>query len=41
MFVVIFEVHPKTEQLNEYLGLGKLLHPELNLTGRFLAEFVR
>jgi heme-degrading monooxygenase HmoA len=29
MFSVIFEVHPKPEQWDAYLGLGKMLKPEL------------
>ncbi len=29
MFAVIFEVHPKPEQWDAYLGLGKMLKPEL------------
>jgi heme-degrading monooxygenase HmoA len=29
MFSVIFEVHPKPEQRDAYLGLGKMLKPEL------------
>src|SRR3954453_7473012 len=29
MFSVIFEVHPKPEQSDAYLGLGKMLKPEL------------
>jgi heme-degrading monooxygenase HmoA len=29
MFSVIFEVHPKPEQWGAYLGLGKMLKPEL------------
>src|SRR5882757_9650634 len=29
MFSVIFEVHPKPEQRDAYLGLGKILKPEL------------
>jgi heme-degrading monooxygenase HmoA len=29
MFSVIFEVHPKIEQWNAYLGYAKMLRPEL------------
>jgi heme-degrading monooxygenase HmoA len=29
MFSVLFEVHPKPEQWDAYLGLGKMLKPEL------------
>ena len=29
MFAVIFEVHPKPERWDAYLGLGKMLKPEL------------
>src|SRR5258708_18302675 len=29
MFSVIFEVHPKPERWEAYLGLGKMLKPEL------------
>jgi heme-degrading monooxygenase HmoA len=29
MFAVIFEVHPKPEQWDAYLGLGRMLKPEL------------
>jgi heme-degrading monooxygenase HmoA len=29
MFAVIFEVHPKPDQWDAYLGLGKMLKPEL------------
>lgn len=29
MFMVLFEVHPKTEEIDTYLSLGKLLRPEL------------
>jgi heme-degrading monooxygenase HmoA len=36
MFVVIFEVHPKVEQIDEYLGLGKLLRPELEQIDGFI-----
>lgn len=36
MFVVVFEVHPKVEQIDEYLGLGKLLRPELEQIDGFI-----
>jgi heme-degrading monooxygenase HmoA len=36
MFVVVFEVHPKSEQMEEYLGLGKLLRPELEQIDGFI-----
>src|SRR6201994_3123508 len=29
MFSVIFEVHPRSEHWDTYLGLGKMLRPEL------------
>jgi len=29
MFSVLFEVHPKPDQWDAYLGLGKMLKPEL------------
>jgi hypothetical protein len=29
MFSVIFEVHPRTEQWDNYLGNAKMLRPEL------------
>src|ERR1700694_4902076 len=31
MFSVIFEVHPKTDQWDNYLGNAKMLRPELEL----------
>jgi heme-degrading monooxygenase HmoA len=36
MFSVIFEVHPKTEQWDAYLGLGKMLKPELEKIDGFV-----
>jgi heme-degrading monooxygenase HmoA len=36
MFSVIFEVHPKTEQWESYLGLAKMLRPELEQTDGFV-----
>ncbi|MBD2415716.1 hypothetical protein FACHB389_25775 [Nostoc calcicola FACHB-389] len=36
MFVVIFEVKPKTEQWEEYLSLAKLLRPELEKIDGFI-----
>ena len=30
MFSVIFEVHPKREQWDNYLGNAKMLRPELS-----------
>jgi heme-degrading monooxygenase HmoA len=34
MFCVLFEVHPKSEQLNSYLDYAKILRPELeNVSG--------
>jgi heme-degrading monooxygenase HmoA len=36
MFVVIFEVQPKTEQFEEYLALAKLLRPELEKVEGFI-----
>jgi heme-degrading monooxygenase HmoA len=36
MFVVIFEVQPKTEQFEEYLALAKLLRPELEKVDGFI-----
>src|SRR3954471_7193481 len=40
MFAVIFEVHPKPEQWDGYLGLGRMLKPELERIDGF-AENVR
>jgi heme-degrading monooxygenase HmoA len=36
MFTVIFEVRPKTEQWESYLGLAKMLRPELEQTDGFV-----
>ncbi|MHB8268724.1 antibiotic biosynthesis monooxygenase family protein [Bradyrhizobium sp.] len=36
MFSVIFEVHPKPEQWDAYLGLGKMLKPELEKIEGFI-----
>ena len=36
MFSVIFEVHPRTEQWDNYLGLAKMLRPELEQTDGFV-----
>jgi heme-degrading monooxygenase HmoA len=36
MFSVIFEVHPKTEQWDAYLGTAKLLRPELEKIDGFV-----
>ncbi|MEA2890738.1 MAG: hypothetical protein QOI05_1531, partial [Bradyrhizobium sp.] len=36
MFSVIFEVHPKPEQWDTYLGLGKMLKPELEQIDGFV-----
>jgi len=36
MFSVIFEVHPGTEQWDNYLGLAKMLRPELEQTDGFV-----
>jgi heme-degrading monooxygenase HmoA len=36
MFAVIFEVHPKPEQWDAYLGLGKVLKPELEQIDGFV-----
>jgi heme-degrading monooxygenase HmoA len=36
MFSVIFEVHPKPEQWDAYLALGKMLKPELEQIGGFV-----
>jgi heme-degrading monooxygenase HmoA len=36
MFSVIFEVHPKPEQWDAYLGLGKMLKPELEQIDGFV-----
>jgi heme-degrading monooxygenase HmoA len=36
MFSVIFEVHPRTEQFDSYLGIAKMLRPELEQTEGFV-----
>src|SRR5258707_12139593 len=36
MFSVIFEAHPKPEQWDAYLGLGKMLKPELEQIDGFV-----
>ena len=36
MFSVIFEVHPKTEQWDAYLGYAKMLPPELEQIDGFV-----
>jgi heme-degrading monooxygenase HmoA len=36
MFSVLFEVHPKPEQWDAYLGLGKMLKPELEKIDGFV-----
>ena len=36
MFSVIFEVHPKTEQWDSYLGNAKMLRPELEQVDGFV-----
>jgi hypothetical protein len=36
MFSVIFEVHPKTEQWDAYLGNAKMLRPELEQVDGFV-----
>jgi heme-degrading monooxygenase HmoA len=36
MFAVIFEVHPKPDQWDAYLGLGKMLRPELEQIDGFV-----
>jgi heme-degrading monooxygenase HmoA len=36
MFSVIFEVHPKPDQWDAYLGLGKMLKPELEQIDGFV-----
>ena len=36
MFAVIFEVYPKAEQWDAYLGYAKLLRPELERIGGFI-----
>jgi heme-degrading monooxygenase HmoA len=36
MFAVLFEVHPKPDQWDAYLGLGKMLKPELEKIDGFI-----
>jgi hypothetical protein len=36
MFSVLFEVHPKPDQWDAYLGLGKMLKPELEQIDGFV-----
>src|SRR5262249_43549776 len=36
MFSVLFEVHPKTEQWDSYLGYAKMLRPELEKVQGFV-----
>jgi heme-degrading monooxygenase HmoA len=36
MFAVIFEVHPKPDQWDAYLGLGRMLRPELEQIDGFV-----
>lgn len=36
MFSVLFEVHPKSDQWNTYLGYGKMLRPELEQVEGFI-----
>ena len=36
MFAVIFEVHPKPDQKDAYLGLGKMLKPEVEAIDGFV-----
>jgi heme-degrading monooxygenase HmoA len=36
MFSVIFEVHPKPDQWDAYLGYAKMLRPELELIDGFI-----
>src|ERR1051325_12001333 len=38
MFSVLFEVHPRTEQWDAYLGFAKLLKPELEQIDGFVAN---
>ena len=39
MFSVIFEVHPKSEEWDAYLGYAKLLRPELERVEGFIDNF--
>jgi heme-degrading monooxygenase HmoA len=36
MFAVLFEVHPKSERWDDYLGLAKLLKPDLERIDGFI-----
>lgn len=36
MFCVVFEVHPKPNQQDSYLGHGKMLRPELEQIEGFI-----
>src|SRR5436190_5085429 len=36
MFAVLFEVHPKAEKWDDYLGIAKMLKPELEAIDGFL-----
>ena len=36
MFSVLFEVHPKSEQRNNYLGYARMLRPELETVDGFV-----
>src|SRR6266699_453132 len=36
MFSVIFEVHPRTEQWDSYIGIAKMLRPELEKVDGFV-----
>jgi heme-degrading monooxygenase HmoA len=36
MFAVLFEVHPKSEKWDDYLGIAKMLKPELEAIDGFL-----
>lgn len=38
MFTVLFEVHPKAERYDDYLGYAKLLRPELERIDGFVAN---
>ena len=40
MFSVIFEVHPRPEQWEAYLGNAKMLRPELENIDGFVDNFV-
>ena len=36
MFSVLFEVHPKSEQWDDYLGYARMLRPELEKVDGFV-----